>query len=344
MDVALTAVRLGAKKVRLVCLEQRNEMPATEEEIAICEEEGVELNCGWGLGRVLTDEAGKVCGLESMKCTAVRDETGRFAPQYDYDEKTVFESDYIILATGQGVDVSFLGEKFAGQLTTPRGLMDADAESGKTQNPKIYAGGDSVTGPNIAIRAIRTGRNAARNINADFGLDNDERIGQDGFIHFDTESVGIPEKIPMQQLPVEKRTLTDEDTSSYSDDDAIKEAGRCMNCGCYSVNASDISPVLICLDGTIVTTKKEISADSFFRTTLKAKDQLDHDELVKAVRFKDIPGYKTGYIKARIRPAIDFALESLAYAYKAANGVLEDIRLVAGGVAPVPVRLKEAEE
>ena len=148
----------------------------------------------------------------------------------------------------------------------------------------------------------------------------------------------------MQQLPVEKRTLTDEDTSSYSDDDAIKEAGRCMNCGCYSVNASDISPVLICLDGTIVTTKKEIPADSFFRTTLKAKDQLDHDELVKAVRFKDIPGYKTGYIKARIRPAIDFALESLAYAYKDANGVLEDIRLVAGGVAPVPVRLKEAEE
>ena len=59
MDVALTAVRLGAQKVKLVCLEQRQEMPASAEEIARAEEEGVEIFNGWGLKQVLTDEKGR---------------------------------------------------------------------------------------------------------------------------------------------------------------------------------------------------------------------------------------------------------------------------------------------
>ncbi len=345
MDVALTAVRLGAKKVKLVCLEQRDEMPATEEEIAICEEEGVEMHCGWGLGKVLTDENGKVCGLESMKCTAVRDETGRFNPQYDYDEKMTYESDYIILATGQGVDVSFLGDKFADQLTTERGLMDADAETGKTQNPKIYAGGDSVTGPNIAIRAIRTGRNAARNINADFGLDPEEWIEQEGFIHFDVDQVEVTEKTPIPQLPVEKRTLTDEDTSSYSDEDAVKEAGRCMNCGCYSVNASDLSPVMVMTGATIKTSQgREIPAETFFCTELKAYANLTQGELVEEVIIPEMDGYKTGYEKLRLRPTLDFAMTSLAWGVKMDGNKMDDVRLVLGAVAPVPVRLTKVEE
>lgn len=343
MDVALTAVRLGAKKVKLVCLEQRDEMPATEEEIQICEEEGVEMHCGWGLKKVLTDKDGKVCGLESMKCTAVRDETGRFNPQYDFDEVTTYESDYIILATGQGVDVSFLGDKFADQLTTARGLMDADAETGKTQNPKIYAGGDSVTGPNIAIRAIRTGRNAARNINADFGLEPEEWITQEGFIHYDVDGVGVKEKTPIPQLPVEKRNLTDEDTCSYDDEAVRKEAARCMNCGCFSVNASDLSPVMVALDADIITTKRVIKAADFFTTELKAYDMLDPDELIKAVSF-EVPDGVCGYNKFRVRKSIDFALTSLAYIYKLDGGVIADAKLVAGGVAPVPLRRDKVEE
>ena len=59
-----------------------------------------------------------------------------------------------------------------------------------------------------------------------------------------------------------------------------------MNCGCYSVNASDISPVLILLDARIVTTKKTVRAADFFTTRLKAADMLDTDELVTAVRFR----------------------------------------------------------
>ena len=188
MDVALTSKRLGAKTVKLVCLEQRDEMPADESEIRMAEEEGVQVMNGWGLGRVL-QENGKVCGLEAKRCLSVRDENGRFAPTYDEEDTMVVRSDFIILATGQGVDVSFLPESLAAQLKTPRGLIGADIESGRTREAGYYAGGDAVTGPNLAIRAIRAGRSAARSMIRDLGEALPEKGEQERFTHYDVKGV-----------------------------------------------------------------------------------------------------------------------------------------------------------
>ena len=344
MDVALTAIRLGAKNVKLVCLEKRNEMPASAEEIARAEEEGLEIHNGWGLSKVLTDENGKVRGLESMKCTAVRDETGRFHPQYDYSEMKEFKSDYIILATGQRVDISFLGEKFSEQLKSKRGLIDADLETLRTRNPKIYAGGDAVTGPNIAIRAIRAGRVAAGNINKDFGIEPEPIPVQEGFLHFDPEEVRDKTMHKLPERPLGTRTLTDEDASSFDAETAKKEASRCMNCGCYSVNASDLSPVMVMADAVIHTSKgRDVKAEDFFCTKLKAYANLEPGELITEVSIPKKEGWKTGYQKLRLRPAIDFAIISLAWGVKMNAGVIEDARLVLGAVAPVPVRLSKVE-
>lgn len=338
MDVALTAVRLGAKKVRLICLEQRNEMPASPEEVARAEEEGVEVINGWGLSRVLTDESGKVTGLESMKCTSVRNELGRFDPKYDYNEKKVFSSDYIILATGQRVDISFLGDKFSAQLKSSRGLINADIESSKTDNPKIYAGGDAVTGPNLAIQAIHAGRIAAISINRDLGVSKEGIPVPDNkriFFEKDRVTDHVSNKLP--EKPLEERSLTEEDTMSFDPATAVKEAERCMNCGCYSVNASDMSPVMVMMDAELVTTKKVIPAKDFFTRKLKAYEMLEPGELIKEVRIRPMEGYTTGYDKFRVRDSLDFAIVSLAYAYKLKDGVIDDIRLVLGAVAPVPV-------
>lgn len=344
MDVALTAIRLGAKNVKLVCLEKRDEMPASAEEIARAEEEGLEIHNGWGLSKVLTDENGKVRGLESMKCTAVRDETGRFHPQYDYSEMKEFESDYIILATGQRVDISFLGEKFSEQLKSKRGLIDADLETLRTRNPKIYAGGDAVTGPNIAIRAIRAGRVAAGNINKDFGIEPEPIPVQEGFLHFDPEEVRDKTMHKLPERPLGTRTLTDEDASSFDAETAKKEASRCMNCGCYSVNASDLSPVMVMANAVIHTSKgRDVKAEDFFCTKLKAYANLEPGELITEVSIPKKEGWRTGYQKLRLRPAIDFAIISLAWGVKMNAGVIEDARLVLGAVAPVPVRLSKVE-
>lgn len=341
MDVALTAKRMGAGHVRLVCLEREDEMPASREEIARAKEEGVEIFNGWGLKQVISDN-GKVRGLEAMHCVSVRDEEGRFSPVYDESRTRQFEADAIILATGQKVDLDFLGEPLGSQLRSGRGLYAVDNETFQTGNEKIYAGGDAVTGPDLAIRAIHGGGAAARAMcrKLDTPIVFEK---QKHFLTFDVKGITRKEAAVLKEKGVETRTLRDEDTVSLSMEEAREEALRCMNCGCYSVNASDISPVLVAFNGTVVTTKKEIKAKDFFITKLNASDMLDPDELVTAVKIPDRSGYKTGYEKMRIRTSIDFAVVSMAYAYRIEGGKIEEISIVLGGVAPVPVKLSEVE-
>lgn len=343
MDVALTAKRLGAKNVTLICLEQEDEMPAMKEEIDRAKEEGITVFNGWGLKQVVTDASGKVTGLESQKCVSVYDESHRFAPVYDERETMVYEAETILLATGQKVDTSFLGERLGAQLKTPRGLFDVDEETYQSKNEKVFAGGDAVTGPNIAIRAIAAGGAAARAMNYRLGVSNASVVEEEGFLHYDVDGIKKKEAAKPAERPEGQRSLYDEDVATLSCEGAVEEAKRCMNCGCYSVNASDIANVLVALDGMLVTTKKEISAKDFFTTKLKAYDMLELGELITAIRVPELEGYQTGYIKDRLRPSIDFAITGLAYAVKMNGEVIEDIKLAAGGVAPVPVRLTEVE-
>ncbi|MBQ6621847.1 MAG: FAD-dependent oxidoreductase [Mogibacterium sp.] len=345
MDVALTAKRLGAKHVTLICLEQADEMPATDEEVARAKEEGIVIHNGWGLKGVVTDAAGQVIGLESMRCLSVFDENHRFSPKYDQDDVIVYEATTILLATGQRVDTSFLGDKLGSQLKTARGLFDVDEETYQSKsNAKIFAGGDAVTGPNIAIRAIRAGGVAARNMNRRMGSSTPVPVDREGFLHYDVKGIKNPKAVDPPERKLEDRTLFDEDAETLSIEAAAGEASRCMNCGCYSVNASDIANVLVALDGTLVTTKKEIAARDFFTTKLKAYDMLSPGELITGIRVPEMEGYETGYLKDRLRPSIDFALTGLAYAVRKEGDVIADIKLAFGGVAPVPVRLTEVEE
>lgn len=346
MDVALTSRRLGAKKVKLVCLEQRSEMPADDAEIQMAEEEGVEILNGWGLSRVLTDDAGKVIGLEAKKCLSVKDAQGRFAPQYDETQKIQIASDFIILATGQKVDVSFLGDALGSQLKTERGLIDADIESGRTKQHGFYAGGDAVTGPNLAIRAIRAGRGAASSINRDLGVPNEEtaaeKAGLGTFLHFDVDGVEQTRQHKLEEKPVTDRTLAGEDRSSLDMKTAKAEADRCLNCGCYAVNPSDITPVLVLLDATVKTTERIISASELFTQKLTVQQVLHKGELVTEIQIPETTGV-SHYDKRRVRDAIDFAIVSLANRLVMKDDVVKEARLVFGGVAPVPYKLSEVE-
>ena len=148
------------------------------------------------------------------------------------------------------------------------------------------------------IQGVRSGRNAAEAINRGYAV-MPERRREDKFIHFDTAGVKEEHAVKDKELSAAERALDKEDSFTLTGEEAAREAGRCMNCGCYSVNASDISPVLILLDARIVTTKKTVRAADFFTTRLKAADMLDTDELVTAVRFRVPEGYTTAYDKFR---------------------------------------------
>ena len=340
MDVALTAKRLGAKNVTLICLEKRHEMPATSEEIARAEEEGVVIHNAWGLGNVVTDEAGKVKGLDSMRCLSVRDPNGRFNPQYDQNDRTFYESDFIILATGQAVDIGFLGEKFNAQLRSARGLIDVDLSTFKTSRKGMYAAGDVATGPNIAIRAINGGRVAAQNMSRELGVLIPGPTLNKDYVHADPAGIAAHEKNEQPERPLAQRTLLDEDAFSYSPEALKAEAGRCMNCACYAVNPSDAAPVLLALDARIVTTKRMLSAEEFFEVHVLSNTALDPDEIITEIQ---IPAAKEGeksiYKRFAFRKSIDFPVVNLAIR-RSADG---ETRISLNAVAPVPIRCRKAE-
>ena len=334
MDVAVTAKRLGAKSVTLIFRKPENELTASREEIERAKEEGVQIMPQWGVKRALYKD-GQVTGMELKRTFYTRDEKGKLVLHYDEDETTIVNADSVLMAAGQQVDLSFLGD-----YASARGRLVVDEESQATSHTGVYAGGDIVSGPSTVISAIRQGRNAAEAINASVGIAKPV-YKHEGFLKFDPSFAELHRGVKDISIPVEERNLEREDTVTISMEAAEAEAKRCMNCGCYSVNASDISPALLLLDADIVTTKRTIKAAEFFTEHLDTKDQLEPGEIVTEIVVKPDAEAVTHYEKFRIRKSLDFAIVSLASSYKAGG---KDIRLVLGGVAPVPVELTKVEE
>lgn len=345
MDVALVSKRLGVKKVRLVCLEKREEMPASPEEIARALEEGVEFINGRGLMEVIYDENGKVKGMKTNKCVAVRDASGRFNPQYDNDDVQVLESDCIILATGQRVDIDFLGA-LKDQIKSPRGLLEVD-ENNATRKPGVFAGGDAATGPNIAIRAIAAGMTASRAMSAYMGFPKGVDVPAQGrLLKSDNAAMAQTSSNKLEELPIPERSLTNEDEKSYAEGIAVCEAGRCMNCGCLAVNPSDMANMLYAYGATIVTNQRTMSAAEFFESNARIQDVLKAGEIVTEIIVPAVkPGTVARYDKFRLRNAIDFAVVAVASVVtKAEDGKVTDASLVLGAVAPTAMKRSLAEQ
>ncbi|MEG0157384.1 MAG: FAD-dependent oxidoreductase, partial [Anaerovoracaceae bacterium] len=140
-DVAITAKRLGAPKVSMVCLESREEMPANNEEVERVLEEGVELHNGWGPKDVIKGDEG-VSGIEFKHCKQVFDQGGKFAPQYEEDNLMNIEADVILMAIGQIAELDFLKGSFP--VETERGRIKA-IDGNKTNIPGLFAAGDVTT-------------------------------------------------------------------------------------------------------------------------------------------------------------------------------------------------------
>ncbi len=157
IDVAMTALRQGAADVRMVCLEQREEMPANAAEIRAAEEEGIAIENGWGPLKITADNR-----IALKCCTRVFDTEGRFNPQYDETRTRTFDVDHVILAIGQAADLTCV--MAVDRIDIERGLICVDGSTSATQDPRIFAGGDVVHGPSLAVNAIRAGKQAAESI------------------------------------------------------------------------------------------------------------------------------------------------------------------------------------
>ena len=318
MDVALTAKRLGADKVTLICLEKRHEMPASKEEIERAEAEGVKIVNAWGLGGVITDDKGQVIGFDAKRCTSVRDANGRFNPVYDEDERWKIDCDYIILATGQAVDISFLGDKFLEQLKSARGLINVDLSTFKTSRKGMYAAGDVATGPNIAIRAINGGRIAAQNMSKELGVEIPVQTMTRDFVHCDVSGISETKATPQPERPQAQRNLTDEDAFSFTADEFNRE---------------------IALGAKVVTTKRTLDAEEFFQVNVLSNTKLDKDEIITEIQIP-VKAEKSTYKRFAFRKSIDFPVVNVAISETADK----QYRVCLNAVAPVPHRCYEAEK
>jgi NADPH-dependent glutamate synthase beta subunit-like oxidoreductase len=232
VDVALTALRSGAKEVTMACLEKREEMPASDWEIEQAREEGVRLMPAWGPGRVLRD-GDRVTGVELVQCASVFDAEGNFCPAFGELEETV-EADQVILAVGQAADLSFAE---GSGVKTERGLIPVDEETLETGVPGVYAGGDVGRGPGAVIDAVAAGRRAASAMDRFLGGDGDieetlaERADTSGYDGRRERGFADRERVEGPVLPVEERHRGfDEVELCFSEEQAVQEATRCLQC------------------------------------------------------------------------------------------------------------------
>jgi heterodisulfide reductase subunit A-like polyferredoxin len=234
VDVALTAKRLGADDVTMVCLEKRDEMPAWDYEIEEALEEGVKIVNSLGPLRFL-DENKKVNEVEFQECTSVFDENGRFSPQYDDCKLISHEADHVIVAIGQMGELEFADKE--GIALTPPGGLEADPVTLQTPIDWVFVGGDAFYGPKSVVDAVASGKEAAESMhrfinNEDLTKDREKSwdFEKPEFYSFETQKRPVPATISLD----EREGNFKEVTLPLSKEDIAAEAARCLSCGICS--------------------------------------------------------------------------------------------------------------
>jgi NADPH-dependent glutamate synthase beta subunit-like oxidoreductase len=231
VDVSLSALRLGAQEVHLVCLEKREEMPAALEEIEEAETEGIIMHPGLGPKRMIGKD-GKVVALETLNTKWVFDQNKRFNPAFYEGSETQLECDTIIMAVGQAPNLDFLKPEDGVELS-PRGLVAVNPQTLMTSASGIFGGGDCVFGPRLIIDSVADGKRAAVGIDEFLrGRKHPEpiievEVFKRHSMPLDLLDLVRPD-IPM--LPLERRTGVTEVEVGYDADSAMEEAQRCLHC------------------------------------------------------------------------------------------------------------------
>lgn len=246
IDAARTAVRLGAAEVNLLYRRTRKEMPAHEEEIVGAEHEGVNLQIL--VAPVLVQ--GSENELEGLVCQKMElgepDASGRRRPVPIEGSEYLIQSDYAILAIGQRVEQSDM-PKDPALTMTQWGTLEVDETTGTTTLPGVFAAGDNVTGPSVAIAAIGNAHVAALGIHAyltgsamekpDFLFKSQKK----DFGPITTENLPPVEKAERAAQPEMDGALRsksfEEAESTLPLDKMLDEANRCLRCGCAAQNS-----------------------------------------------------------------------------------------------------------
>lgn len=280
-DVARTAVRCGAESVDLYCLESYDDMPMGPEDRGECERDGITIHAGWGQTEIVT-ENGHAAGIRLRKCLRVKNDQGRFAPEFDDNDTCQAQCATVLYCIGQKVDWRQL---LTGTAVTfnPNGTAQVDPVTYQTAEPDIFAGGDAVTGQKFAIDAIAAGKEGAISLHR-FVQKATLTIGRNRrqFVELDKENALIPvgfDNTPRQQIGYNealRRTFRDE-RIAFTAQQVQKETARCLSCGASVVDPNK------CIGCGVCTTKCAFDAIHLHRERPECSTMIPAEDKMKAI-------------------------------------------------------------
>ena len=280
-DVARTAVRCGAESVDLYCLESYDDMPMGPEDRGECERDGIIIHAGWGQTEIVT-ENGHAAGIRLRKCLRVKNDQGRFAPEFDDNDTCQAQCAAVLYCIGQKVDWRQL---LTGTAVTfnPNGTAQVDPVTYQTAEPGIFAGGDAVTGQKFAIDAIAAGKEGAISLHR-FVQKATLTIGRNRrqFVELDKENALIPvgfDNTPRQQIGYNealRRTFRDE-RIAFTAQQVQKETARCLSCGASVVDPNK------CIGCGVCTTKCAFDAIHLHRERPECTHMIPAEDKMKAI-------------------------------------------------------------
>ncbi len=283
IDVARTASRCGAEEVTMLCLEPREKMPASAEEIAEAEEEGVMIRCGWGPKEIRT-ENGKVTGIVFKKCVSVWNEEGRFAPTYDENDTISLDCDHVFLSIGQAIEWGDLLQESKVELGRG-GSAVADSLTYQTAEPDIFVGGDVYTGPKFAIDAIAAGREGAISIHRYVQPHSSLTIGRNrrDFIALDKENIHVEQydnssrQIPGTDPTIDHKRSFRDAKLTFTEEQVKKETARCLGCGASVVDPNK------CIGCGVCTVQCQFNAIKLHRERPECSKMVTSEEKLKYI-------------------------------------------------------------
>lgn len=280
IDCARTAKRFKANKVSVFSLEDRNHMPATNQEILETLDEGIEINNGYGPKEIIKDENGCVKQIVFKKCLSVNDPvTHKFNPVYDENDTVTIDATHVIFAIGQTINWGNLLE--GTKVTFQHGNYPvADKLTYQTNEPDIFVGGDVYTGPKFAIDAIEAGKCAAESLHRFVQPVTSLTIGRNrrDFIELNKDDLVIDgydnqgRNEPGMDETIDYRNSFKDAHKTFTKEQAMSEANRCLCCGASIVDENK------CIGCGVCTTKCEFDAIHLVR---------DHPEMSTMVKSED---------------------------------------------------------
>ena len=238
MDAARTSLRLGASEVLVLYRRTKKEMPANDYEIEEAEEEGINFKYLSAPIKIKKSNSGLEVECIGMKL-GEPDASGRRRPIPIEGSNYTMQCDLLIKAIGQRPDLSSLRNE---KLVSERDRLKANTETGATNDPFIFGGGDCVIGAATAVEAIAAGRKAAYSIDqylttGEINPYTKEFILSKGNLEEIPDNFfNVYEKLPRVKMPtvkVEQRIHDFREIElGLTEEQALKEAARCLECGC----------------------------------------------------------------------------------------------------------------